>query len=203
MSKRTIALIVLFIMLALLLLFLKDSTKHDLSTATAINESSGDLTTLDFHTWHEFTSENPPFKVMFPTIPQHAADTQHNKEDSADRKYDMFVSQRSNGAVFAITAVQFETKKDLGEDRKLPNEILQQLLTAKPENVLGKKNDIDWDGMKAIDFQIKQNDVLLVGRIFAKSNRLYVLTITTEKANYNPREFDFFVNSFDLVQKKP
>lgn len=202
MSKRTIALIILFIMLALMLLFLKASKKHD-TTATAFKESSGDLTTLDFHTWNEFTSENPPFKVMFPTIPQHAADTQHNKEDSSDRKYDMFVAQKNNGAVYAITAVQFDTKKDLGEDRKLPNEILQQLLTAKPENVLGKKSDIDWDGMKAIDFQIKQNDVLLVGRIFAKSNRLYVLTITTEKANYNPREFEFFVNSFDLEQKKP
>jgi hypothetical protein len=201
MSKRTIALIIVFVILALLLLFLKNSRKG-FSTSLTEKESEklGDLTVLDVQNWHEFTSENPPFKVMLPTLPQHAADTKHNEKDNENRKYDMFVSQKSNGAVFAITAIQFDTKKNLGENRTLSNEILQQLVAAKPDNVLIKKTDVEWNGMKAIDFQIKQNDVLLAGRIFVQGNRLYVLTITTEKANYNPREFEFFTNSFDLIE---
>lgn len=209
MYKRTTFYLILVIVILFVILYILNFMRHqDSRSSSNFSDVStqqkpppkADLTSLDVHNWHEFASENPPFKVLLPSLPQHASDSQRNSEGQIDREYDMFVSQKENGSVFAITAIKFPALTELQNNENLQEEVLDQLLQAKTSNTLVEKKPHEWNGHKVTDFQIKQNDVLLTGRILAIGQQLYVLTITSESQTFNPREYEFFVNSFDLEE---
>lgn len=203
MSRRTIFITTLIVIVFLLFFIMvqqtKSYSKKTLPPSETEKSAVPDLTSLDVQNWHEFASEELPFKVMFPSLPQHAADKQHNTADDSERKYDMYISQKPNGTIFAITVVQFDNKH-VKEDSSIATDTLQQLLSAKTDNTLISKKEITWHDVKALDFEIKQNDVIMAGRIFIKANRLYILTVTSEKSLFNEHEIAFFKNSFDLEE---
>jgi hypothetical protein len=200
MSKRTLWLLALIAVACLLFLVFSKTTSLKNSSLPSLSEGAAakvpDLAALNVQEWHEFTGKEPPFKVMLPTLPQHASDKPHKPLDSAEKKYEMYASQKPNGPLFVITIISFDPGKQL--DSAFLEQSLQKIVSATPENVLIKRESKRDKGIEHLYFEVKQDNFLLAGSMFAVNNRLFVLAETAERDLFNRSEFDFFINSFDL-----
>lgn len=161
--------------------------------ADGVSESTNDS---DVHTWHEFEHPDKKFKVLVPSLPQHATQKLEDPTTKNNRKYDMFVSQKDNGTIFMISIISSENEAKINEDtlKNIIHELAAGTQNSKVKMMeMGKYKD-----HQAIDFSIENDTVNIDGKAFVVGNTLYILTSVAKKEFYQKPDFDFFVNSFEL-----
>lgn len=151
-----------------------------------------------FHKWHEFSSPTAKFKVQFPTLPQHATDTIDDPKTKELREYDMYVSEKENGTIFMISIIKM-MNKDVKIDENALTNVMNDILATSPQSKLKTMQMGTYQAHPSLDFSIENDQVNIDGKAFLDGNTLYLLTSAAKLPNYQKDEFNFFVNSFELL----
>jgi hypothetical protein len=146
--------------------------------------------------WKEFIPRNKKFKVLLPTLPQHAT------EEQKERSYEMFVSEENNGTLYMISFIEFKVPIDAKHHQVVLNSIMEDLLNSSQNNELKSSNTDLFEGREALEFDIENKDVAIFGKAFLDEQTLVVLTRISKQAFKNKKEFDYFINSFHLLPVK-
>jgi len=153
---------------------------------------------LKLQDWHEFSSPHEDFKVLIPSLPQHASEIIKDPKTQKNQKYDVFVSEADDGTVFMITLITpLEGTDEKSED--LLNRVIQDLSKASEKSKILKKKTGVYKGYPSIDFSIENPQVTVNGKAFVKDKTLYMLSSVTKAERYAKEEVDFFINSFQLT----
>lgn len=180
-----------FIVLSILgILFIKDSYK-----VLPIADSSIGAPT-QFSSWRDFKAPDGKFSVMVPAFPQNAKQSMKDPKTKQPRQYDMYVAEKDNGTIFMISIITFVNNTETPE--LLQKSVVNDLLTANPTNQLKTMKVGDYKGLKTMDFSIENGNMTIEGMTFSKGETLYLLSAIFPNTVYNPEEFRYFVNSFDL-----
>lgn len=171
--------------------------KNSVASSTS-NAAEENLAAFGFQNWHEFTSPSGDFKVMFPSLPQHVADTLADKNSGEERKYDMFVSEKSDGSIFMINVITFSTPPDEKKKEQLRQTMLNDVLKSNEKNRLLQAETMMFKDYKALSYTVENAEMNIDAKVFVTDSALYALTRLVKKEHYNQKEFDFFTNSFDL-----
>lgn len=145
---------------------------------------------LKLQDWHEFISPRHDFKVLVPTLPQHAAET------FKDKKREAFVSENDVGSLFMINLIVMADQSEKSTD--LLNHTVDDFINSIPNNKVLTKKVGSYQGNPSIDFSLENPDVFINGKAFVKDKTLYMLSFAAKKATYSKDEFEFFLNSFQL-----
>lgn len=158
-----------------------------------------DIEKLNLQNWHEFSEPSQNFKVLFPTLPQHATEKTEDPKTNTTRQYEMFVSEKDNGSIFMISLITLleEAKKD--PDEKLLKNVLNEMLTASPSSTIKTMQLGQYQNYPALDFTIVNDQINVDGKVFIVDKTLYIISSVSKLPNYNREEYDFFVNSFQLT----
>ncbi len=151
-----------------------------------------------FHQWHEFSSPKAKFKVLFPTLPQHATDTIDDPQKKEKREYDMYVSEKENGTIFMISIIKM-INTDVKIDENALTNVMNDILANSPQSKLKTMQMGTYQALPSLDFSIENDQVNIDGKAFLDGNTLYLLTSAAKIPSYEKGEFDFFVNSFELL----
>ena len=197
--NRLIALI-LFALLILMGVYVVYASKHP-SGSPLSGPPEENLIIFGFENWHEFTSPDGDFKVMLPTLPQHASDMIKDKNNGEERKYDMFVSEKSDGSVFMINVITFAAPPDEKQKDQLRRTMMNDVLKSNPNNNLLRAETTSFKEVPALDYAIENTEMNVDSKVFVTDRALYALTRLVKKERHNQKEFDFFTNSFDLSKK--
>lgn len=200
MNRSLLALGVLVIAVAAIwvYLFQKNEQKNKIEGGTV---PSKEALASNFEDWHVFDEPTGSFSVMVPTLPQHVAENLTDPASKEQRKYDMFVSERPDGSVFMINTITFPEGNISQIDDQIAQSVVSDMLASNPQNKLNSMQLVDYHGSKALNFSIKNDQYFIDGKVFLIDKTLYVLAFLSKHDNYNPKEFDFFVNSFKLSPK--
>jgi hypothetical protein len=152
-----------------------------------------------YETWREFTSPVGDFKVLVPNLPQHATDKIIDPQTKEPRKFDMYVSAKEDGTIFMISAISFPTAADERTNERLLTSVINDMLARNVDNKLKMMQAGKFRHFQTMDFAIENNDVILGGKAFVHDKTLYVLSVVSKQGTLNSKDFDFFVNSFDVV----
>lgn len=146
--------------------------------------------------WHLFTPPSGEFKVLLPSLPQHATEKFDDPQTKKHRQYNMYVAEKENGSLFMISVI---TIGETQIDKSMLSSVVNDLMARNP-NALVKSLEISqFQDNPAIDFSIQNDDVLIDGKAFVVDNTLYVLTYASKSILYNKSEYQYFINSFSLV----
>lgn len=162
-------------------------------TANVQNQSN-------YESWHEYEQPSGKFKVLLPSIPQHVADKSIDPKTKQARKYDTYLSENNtDGTIYMITQIAYPDPlaAQLASDEILTN-IMNDMVAAKPENQLKDMQKGEYHGHHAIDFTMDNDQFGYIVKAFVVDNTLYVLSSISKKGVDTRKDFDFFVNSFDL-----
>lgn len=153
----------------------------------------------EFQDWHEFTSPGSKFKVLFPSLPQHATEKLNDPKTQAPRQYDMYVSEKDNGTLFIISQITMPDNPDLKLDETTLANIITEMLAKDPKSKVKKMELSKYRTLPAIDFSIEKDQATVDGKAFLSDHTLYLLTSVSKIGNDNRSEFEFFLNSFQLT----
>lgn len=163
--------------------------------ASTIPEAKSDS---QFHNWHEFTAPGK-FKVLLPTLPQHATERQEDPKTRSTKMYDMYVSQQPNGTLYMINQISLLDKQARKIDENTLTNVINDVVTANPDSKINLMQMGKFHEHPAIDFAIENSKVSIDGKAFLVDDVLYLLTMVSKPDDHNKDEFSFFVNSFDLM----
>lgn len=194
----TFIIIVALALLAVLTLrFSKDSYK--ILPLDESDPATVDLEQYNFQDWKEFEAPDGKFKVMIPTIPQNAADTVTDSKTGKDRKYEMYVSERLDGTIFMISLITFEEITSHAEEERLLGSLMDDMVNSSPKNEITYKAFGEFRGSPALEFALRNPDLMIHTKTFFINKTMYVLTRVSRDNQQDSTEFNFFVNSFELT----
>ncbi len=154
---------------------------------------------LQLEKWHEFTAPSEKFRVLVPSLPQHATEKLEDPQTKEPRQYDMYVSEKDDGSIFMISIITMLDKTQGKVDEGVVSKIIHDMTKASPESKLKAMNMGKYGEHQAIDFSIEGARVNIDGKAFMVENTLYILTAAAQPKYYNRKEVDFFLNSFRLL----
>jgi hypothetical protein len=176
MSKVLLIILVVFVVGASFFI-IKDS--KNLYKAMPIDITKSQVTNLEnfkFENWKEFNANNGEFKVLIPTLPQHANDTVKDPKTQEVRKYEMYVSEKPEGTIFMITMITFPPNSSTDSSENVLTKVMNDMVQANPKNKLKNMKVNDFKEMKALDFTIENDQINIDGKAFMVGDTLYVLT---------------------------
>lgn len=205
MSKTMTLLVALLVVMAGILLF-RDYQRSSGSTASPPNVSGvtdgQEVKSLqdiqNINEWREFVFKPAHFKIWLPAVPQHVTDTVLDPKTSKPHKYETFATAGDNGAAFMVNAITVSESTPINEE-SLRN-VVSSMLERNKDNTLNKMTMGTFHGLRALDFSLNSGNALIVGKIFAQEDTIFILSMIDEKERFNAKEFSFFVNSFEFVK---
>jgi hypothetical protein len=156
----------------------------------------------NFLEWREFAAPTGQFKVLLPALPQHATDKILDPKTQEPRKYDTFVSADDEGTAFMISTITFPRKLEEEDTDATLKSVVNDMLARNKDNKLKAMNFNKFRNHKALDFSLTNGELVVAGKVFAQGHTLYVLSMIDKAETFNPKELDFFVNSFDVTEDK-
>lgn len=150
-----------------------------------------------YASWQKFIAPKGAFEALFPTIPQHAAQSVRDPKTQQMRQYEMYVAEKSNGTIFMVSLIEFPDLKEPLENLK--KTIINDLVIANPQNQLKSMKVSIYKLFPTIDFVITGPITTIHGRTFSDGNVIYLLTGIFNNTNYDESEYEYFINSFEWM----
>lgn len=200
MSRTLILFATLFVVLAGILFF-RDYRRSEAPLPTASLETSQMAKGQEIgniNEWREFSFKPAHFKVWLPALPQHVTDTVIDQKTQESHKYETFATAGDSGAAFMVNAITMSGAIPPSEEAL--KKVVSSMLERNKDNTLNKMTMGTFQGMRALDFSLNNGNVLIVGKVFAHDDTVYILSMVDEKNRFNVKEFDFFVNSFEFTE---
>lgn len=165
-------------------------------------EENQNVAKANFAEWQEFTAPLGQFKVLLPNLPHHATEAYRELKSNEMRQYDLFVSSKEDGTLFTVYLISFPEKKTFKSDPDYLTNFIKEMLNSNPNNKIKSIKSVPYKKGSAVDFNVENQDATIEGKAFMKDNTVYVLSTTSKNENRNKKEFDFFINSFELGAKQ-
>jgi hypothetical protein len=157
----------------------------------------------DYQTWIEFTPNSGLFKVLMPSLPQHVADKINDPKTKSSKKYEIYMSEERDGTIYIVNLISFPDQNEVVlAQEELLNSVMNDMLISDPENNLVATQAGEYKGNKTLDFMIENKTLSYDVRAIAVDKVLIVLSSVTKLATHNPKDFEFFINSFELIPLK-
>lgn len=163
------------------------------------NEKRGKAST-NFAAWHEYIAPSDQFRVLMPTPPHYATENIADPKTSEMRNYQIFVSTKDDGSIFSVYLISFTDKFRKSYDEAFLENFMREMLNSNPKTNIKNIKLVDFRKGKAVDFDLETQDVNILGKAFLDGQTLYILSETTKPQGKDLKEFEFFVNSFQLTK---
>lgn len=131
----------------------------------------------DFANWHLYTAPSGQFQLFFPTLPQSAS----------SKGFSTYISQHRDETTYMVNVIDSD---DLAK-------AVQDMVSANKDNILKEQKTGTFKNRASIDFVIENGPTIVVGKAIKMGEHLYILTVMRAKGEIDPREYNFFINSFE------
>jgi hypothetical protein len=202
MRKIVITLICLAIIVLILFYYvppnLKDAYKILPGTSPATTTSTKD--SENFSSWQEFIPRTGLFRVMFPFPPQYAKDLVAIPNSDKKRRYEIYASEKIDGTLFLISVITYPSEVDTSDSNEILQQVAYELVQNKPGNRLTKLKESFFNGYPSLDFSIENQQFHIEGKMILVNKTVYVLSYSTRLGDFDPKEYQYFIDSFELFR---
>lgn len=202
MSRTLILLASLLAVIAVFLMLrekIKDPQRTEPSIVTP--QTAAKLNNLNFHEWHEFASEQSDFKVLLPSLPQHVSDIVTDPATKQPQKFETYAAVNDSGSAYFINVITFASPGDAEASEEALKSTVTNMLIRNKENKINSMNMGSLHGDRALDFALDNHDILIKGKVVPHGNKIYIISMVNKQDTFNSKEFEFFINSFNFVNK--
>jgi hypothetical protein len=152
--------------------------------------------------WYEFTAPEGTFKVLMPGLPHHATESNQESKSNEMRHHELYVASKEDGTLFSVYLVTFPQRKKEELNPEFLLSFIKEMLDSNQTNKVQYVKPITFNKINAVDFSVENQEAMIDGKAFFKDNTLYVLSTTAKMDRRNKKEYEFFVNSFQLGTPK-
>ncbi|MFA6915786.1 MAG: hypothetical protein WC222_05270 [Parachlamydiales bacterium] len=148
--------------------------------------------------WRHYEPQSGKFSVDFPVIPQHASDMINDNTTQQLKRYEMYVAEGADGAVYMVNLVTYQNAEDVTDKNGLYQSFMDDMISSNPRNQLVSSEDTKLDGLEGRSFKLKNDDAIVDSKMFLQGNTLYVLSRVAKTGIPENGDFERFITSFKL-----
>lgn len=197
MNRNLIYLALLFFVLLALLFFFNLKKSWEILPVDPPVEKVGAAPTQN---WLLFQDPRNEFKILFPNKPKAASNELKDAKTQSIRKQDMYVAEKPNGTVYMISRLTFPNTELLADKEAVLKAAVSDLISGNPDNKLKKSKLEDFQGGKALRFEIQNEEVNTQGLALIRGKSLFVLTAISKDKDRNDAENNTFLSSFQPAE---
>lgn len=152
-------------------------------------------------TWSKFNAEENGFSVDFPTKPTHINQSIDVPKTNMKINYTTYVSEPNESAVYVVSVWHYPKELDMSRPEVNLKDGFQGMLAALPGSTVISQEVKDFEGFKALEFLVKNEDIYFQGRLILVYNTLYqVFTVYKDtECDRMEQSYPKFINSFKLL----
>lgn len=157
----------------------------------------------NFNNWVDYNSKLTHFTAKFPSLPETSAQAVSiaGADKNVKGALNIFVSQLSDQTLLMVKVLRFPKDFQVKDAQFQLKAAMNDILTAKKNNVLRNIRQTTWEGNEALDYSIMNNELRVDAKSIYANHAIYTLVYANSVGNFDTNVFDFFVNHFSL--KKP
>jgi hypothetical protein len=151
--------------------------------------------------WVAFTSKEGGFTVDLPKTPEHVSQKIDIPKTDLSIKYNTYVAEPSDSIVYVVSVWNYPSQIDMSKPEVNLADGFSGMLSALPGSEVLEKNVGDFNGFKALEFRVKNDDIYFQGKLILVHNTLYqVFTVyKEEEAAGMKASYKHFISTFQLV----
>ena len=154
----------------------------------------------NFATWKKFIPQSGLFEVLLPDQPQYGKDFVNIPNSNEKRRYDMYASEKIDGTLFFVTVITYPPEVDTSSSNDILLQNIDELIQNKSDNHLTKFLHNIFEQHQALDFSFENHKFHVEGKALQDDHIVYVLVYITPKGDFDPEEYQHFVNSFKILK---
>lgn len=151
--------------------------------------------------WKKFNPATGKFSVFLPSTPKYAIDIVNVPKTDIKRWYEMYVSEELNGTVYLINLITYHPGFDLSDVKGLLHNVVNEIASSNLNNHVEELKDTTFQGKPALYFHLNNHSIEVKGMAFLSGATVYLLTYTSREENFDDKEFNQFINSFELLKE--
>lgn len=151
-----------------------------------------------FADWRKFVSPSDRFTVSLPAVPQYAQDSVPLPGKNKMRKYEMYISEKLDGAIFMISLITYPDDMDVKRGDEVLHQVINEMMETKPDNKLTNISKSTFLKHPTFDFDIKNKDFFVKGKAFLVNSTVYLLTYIASSSTFTIKDYDHFMDSFEI-----
>ncbi len=155
----------------------------------------------NFATWKTFQPRSKLFEVNLPNQPQYAKEFLPISNSDKRRRYDLYASEKVDGTLFLISVISYPQDYTFDSSEVLAEHI-EEFLKSKLKNKMSKSEKTHHQNFEAMDFGYKSEDFLIEGKSIKGGNIIYILSYITTIKNFDKDEYNHFIDSFKILNRK-
>lgn len=197
--SRTFIVIAVIVIAVIILFFIGNYQQSSPETAKSQSLLESAVQANIKKNWHEYTPASKAFKVFLPGRPQEVTDRIFDPATGEWHRYTTIIAASPGGTAFMLSVITFHhspTEKDL-------KDMISDILARKKTNKLHYIRETTFQNAPALDFSISSGEVQILGKVFARGNEVYVLSMIGNVTAPSKQEYDYFMNSFSIEIPTP
>ncbi|GAB4227198.1 MAG: hypothetical protein Tsb0021_03830 [Chlamydiales bacterium] len=172
---------------------------RDLSVAIPA-DLKPELPSQPYEGWREYESRIGGFSAKFPGLPQNAKNTITERRSNQVLVYDMYIAEQWDGTVYMVTVVTYPF--EIQQKEEVLSNFLSDVLTSNPQNELVLAVKEQFRGQEALKFKVKTNQAYIDALAFIRKDKLYYLSEISANLEEEGKDFQYFIDSFQLLENK-
>lgn len=196
-------LLVSLILLFLCMFYFFPSLKNTYKSLPGDFKSSTLPDSKVFSSWKEFVPQSRLFLVKLPSDPQYAKDLVAIPNSDQKRRFDMYASEKIDGTLFLVSIITYPDEADTSFTSDILRQTVEELMRNKPDNKLTKIQDNVFQLHPTLDFSFDSQQFHVEGKVIMVNKRVFVLSYVTRKNEFDPAEYQYFIDSFKLLDGHP
>lgn len=150
--------------------------------------------------WKKFVPTTGKFTVYLPSMPKYAIDVVNVPNTDVKRWYEMYVSEEINGTVYLINLITYHPDFDISNAKDLLNNVVNEIVSSNLNNHIVEKKDSTFKERPSLFFHMTNQSIVVKGVAFLVGKTVYLLTYTATKDNFDEKEYNSFIHSFELLK---
>jgi len=194
---------IIVIILGIIAIFAYDFTNRQIKNESSNVAQAAASAPIEASAWKLYRPQNGRFEVLFPSLPQHVAESHPSELGKDFTKYDVYLAQERDGSVYMISMTRYPTKGDPGSSEEILEGVMNGAVKANPNNKLVHSERSTTLNLPSIDFAIQSQDYAIKTKAILDDKSLFVLTVMDRDQSRVDSDFNTFASSFVIKNDAP
>ncbi|MCB1119472.1 MAG: hypothetical protein KDK65_05890, partial [Chlamydiia bacterium] len=147
----------------------------------------------------EYEAPSKRFRVSMPEKPEFGRKNFVDSTKGEKRVYEMAISRTLSNTLYIVNVIHLIDRNRDVTDEFILRDLLSDMVKSKPDNKIVQLQTEPYLGYAAMQFKLENPETVMKGMAFVKDDIAYVLTVVGRPPFDEVNDFQYFVNSFQII----
>lgn len=150
--------------------------------------------------WKNYKYPQSGFAIDFPKKPEYVQQSVDIPKSKLKISYETYLSEPTDNVVFVVSVWNYPGQIDMSKPEVNLQDGFNGMISALPGSETKSMKIQDFEGFKALEFLVQNENIFFQGKLILVHNTLYQVFTVYKNTEDMKNNFNHFINSFELIE---